>query len=84
MDPVFQRPWLVGARYSGRFYVLRHLIPYLLLIGHAIRYAAEIGMHRAIPKLFRRVKENRVDEGSFDQSLIMFARVWCALYTCGT
>ncbi|KAG8683933.1 hypothetical protein FRC08_013990 [Ceratobasidium sp. 394] len=50
-----------------------------LAAGHAIRYAVELGLHKALPRLARR----KVSGGGgveSERALVTAARTWCGLY----
>ncbi|CAE7058282.1 unnamed protein product [Rhizoctonia solani] len=52
-----------------------------LAAGHAIRYAFELGLHKALPRLARRQNVPGADRTSdTERALIVAARTWCGLY----
>ncbi|KAF8731102.1 Fungal specific transcription factor domain, partial [Rhizoctonia solani] len=52
-----------------------------LAAGHAIRYAVELGLHKALPRLARRQNVPSTDRTSdTERALIVAARTWCGLY----
>ncbi|CAE6342692.1 unnamed protein product [Rhizoctonia solani] len=52
-----------------------------LAAGHAIRYAVELGLHKAFPRLARRQNVPGNDRtGDTERALIIAARTWCGLY----
>jgi len=54
-----------------------------LLGGHAIRMALELGLHKAWPKLLKKIKSGRKlkDQiGSDEHDLIVCSRIWFALF----
>ncbi|TDL22666.1 hypothetical protein BD410DRAFT_212347 [Rickenella mellea] len=51
-----------------------------LAAGHAIRLAVELGMHRSVPRLAKRMLEKRPVDPDIDNVLIAAARVWCSIY----
>ncbi|KAI0249491.1 hypothetical protein BJV78DRAFT_1226546 [Lactifluus subvellereus] len=48
--------------------------------GHAVRMALELSLHKAWPKLLRRMESNKASSGSEDRALIIAARTWFCLY----
>lgn len=56
-----------------------------LSVGHAIRYAVELGLHKALPRLSRRKSISAGVESVSDseRALIIGARTWCGLYVFG-
>ncbi|ELU37585.1 fungal specific transcription factor domain-containing protein [Rhizoctonia solani AG-1 IA] len=55
-----------------------------LAAGHAIRYAVELGLHKALPRLARRQNVPSTDRTSdTERALIVAARTWCGLYVFG-
>ncbi|CAE6450142.1 unnamed protein product [Rhizoctonia solani] len=52
-----------------------------LAAGHAIRYAVELGLHKALPRLARRRNVPGADRTSdTERALVVAARTWCGLY----
>ncbi|KAH7330666.1 hypothetical protein B0J17DRAFT_679064 [Rhizoctonia solani] len=52
-----------------------------LAAGHAIRYAVELGLHKALPRLARRQNVPSADRTSdTEHALMVAARTWCGLY----
>ncbi|KAL5631787.1 hypothetical protein ACGC1H_000001 [Rhizoctonia solani] len=52
-----------------------------LAAGHAIRYAVELGLHKALPRLARRQNVSGADRTSdTERALVVAARTWCGLY----
>ncbi|KAG8707137.1 hypothetical protein FRC11_007664 [Ceratobasidium sp. 423] len=52
-----------------------------LAAGHAIRYAVELGLHKALPRLARRQNVPGTDRMSdTERALVIAARTWCGLY----
>ncbi|CAE6510564.1 unnamed protein product [Rhizoctonia solani] len=52
-----------------------------LAAGHAIRYAVELGLHKALPRLARRQNVPGADRKSdTERALMVAARTWCGLY----
>ncbi|KAG6885401.1 hypothetical protein C0993_002134 [Termitomyces sp. T159_Od127] len=47
--------------------------------GHAVRMAMELSMHKAWPRLLRRMKAHKVDPVE-DKELVIAARAWFCLY----
>ncbi|KAG6889914.1 hypothetical protein C0992_003618 [Termitomyces sp. T32_za158] len=47
--------------------------------GHAVRMAMELSMHKAWPRLLRRMKAHKVDPAE-DRELVIAARAWFCLY----
>jgi hypothetical protein len=57
---------------------------YLAIEGHAIRYAVELGLHKAFPRLDRRRNVPGSDRtGDTERALVVAARTWCGLYVFG-
>ncbi|KDN36432.1 hypothetical protein RSAG8_10824, partial [Rhizoctonia solani AG-8 WAC10335] len=49
--------------------------------GHAIRYAVELGLHKALPRLARRQNVPGTDRtNDTERALVVAARTWCGLY----
>ncbi|KAH9056913.1 hypothetical protein EDB87DRAFT_1633199 [Lactarius vividus] len=48
--------------------------------GHAVRMALELSLHKAWPKLLRRMQSNKASEGPEDRELIIASRTWFCLY----
>ncbi|EGO02482.1 hypothetical protein SERLA73DRAFT_102523 [Serpula lacrymans var. lacrymans S7.3] len=48
--------------------------------GHAVRMAMELSMHKAWPKLLRRMQNKKLSDGSEDQELVIASRTWFCLY----
>jgi len=48
--------------------------------GHAVRMALELSLHKAWPKLLRRMESNKVSDGPEDRELIIATRTWFCLY----
>ncbi|EIW86878.1 hypothetical protein CONPUDRAFT_134221 [Coniophora puteana RWD-64-598 SS2] len=49
--------------------------------GHAVRMAMELSMHKAWPKLLRRMQnKSRTSDGSEDRDLVIASRTWFCLY----
>lgn len=48
--------------------------------GHAVRMALELSLHKAWPKLLRRMESNKVSDGSEDRELVIATRTWFCLY----
>ncbi|KAH9982335.1 hypothetical protein BGW80DRAFT_1262820 [Lactifluus volemus] len=48
--------------------------------GHAVRMALELSLHKAWPKLLRRMECNKASSGPEDRELIIAARTWFCLY----
>jgi len=48
--------------------------------GHAVRMALELSLHKAWPKLLRRIEGNKASDGPEDREFIMGARTWFCLY----
>ncbi|KZT30720.1 hypothetical protein NEOLEDRAFT_1126328 [Neolentinus lepideus HHB14362 ss-1] len=48
--------------------------------GHAVRMAMELSMHKAWPKLLRRMQANKAGTGPEDRELVICARTWFCLY----
>lgn len=48
--------------------------------GHAVRMAMELSMHKAWPKLLRRMQSGKHGTGPEDRELIICARTWFCLY----
>ncbi|KAF8807749.1 hypothetical protein BYT27DRAFT_7189845 [Phlegmacium glaucopus] len=46
--------------------------------GHAVRMAMELSMHKAWPRLLKRMNANKVD--SDDRQLVVASRIWFCLY----
>jgi hypothetical protein len=53
-----------------------------LTAGHAIRCAVELGIHKALPRLQRKIQQRSSGHAKCesDRPLITAARTWCALY----
>lgn len=47
--------------------------------GHAVRMAMELSMHKAWPRLLRRIIQNKVDR-EHDRELVIASRIWFCLY----
>lgn len=52
-------------------------------IGHAVRLAVELGMHRSIPGLAAKRALGIMVDLEADQVLVTAARVWLAIYGFG-
>ncbi|KAI0271423.1 hypothetical protein BC834DRAFT_818298 [Gloeopeniophorella convolvens] len=48
--------------------------------GHAVRMALELSLHRAWPKLLRRMESNKASDGPEDRELVIATRTWFCLY----
>ncbi|TFK56556.1 hypothetical protein OE88DRAFT_1649912 [Heliocybe sulcata] len=48
--------------------------------GHAVRMAMELSMHKAWPKLLRRMQAQKAGTGPEDRELMICARTWFCLY----
>ncbi|KDQ63379.1 hypothetical protein JAAARDRAFT_188957 [Jaapia argillacea MUCL 33604] len=48
--------------------------------GHAVRMAMELSMHKAWPKLLRRMQANKASISAEDRELVTCARTWFCLY----
>ncbi|KAI0307678.1 hypothetical protein B0F90DRAFT_1676149 [Multifurca ochricompacta] len=48
--------------------------------GHAVRMALELSLHKAWPKLLRRMESSKASNGLEDRELIIAARTWFCLY----
>ncbi|KAH8991918.1 hypothetical protein EDB92DRAFT_1858931 [Lactarius akahatsu] len=48
--------------------------------GHAVRMALELSLHKAWPKLLRRMQSNKASDGPEDRELIIASRTWFCLY----
>jgi len=48
--------------------------------GHAVRMALEVSLHKAWPKLLRRIEGNKASDGPEDRELVIAARTWFCLY----
>ncbi|KAH7885934.1 hypothetical protein F5I97DRAFT_1927803 [Phlebopus sp. FC_14] len=48
--------------------------------GHAVRMAMELSMHKAWPKLLRRMQSKSKTDGKEDRDLVIAARTWFCLY----
>ena len=51
-----------------------------LSLGHAIRMAMEIGMHKAWPNLFKRIKSGKMSDDEDERMLVISTRTWFCLY----
>ncbi|KAG8687340.1 hypothetical protein FRC09_013551 [Ceratobasidium sp. 395] len=51
-----------------------------LAAGHAIRYAVELGLHKALPRLARRKASGAGGGEESERALVTAARTWCGLY----
>lgn len=74
------RCWSVP--FPTRFNISSTLIRWVA--GHAIRYAVELGLHKALPRLSRRKNVGGVEGVSeSERALLIGARTWCGLYVFG-
>ncbi|TFY81848.1 hypothetical protein EWM64_g2171 [Hericium alpestre] len=48
--------------------------------GHAVRMALELSMHKAWPRLLRRMEANKASDTPEDRELVVSARIWFCLY----
>ncbi|KAI0048332.1 hypothetical protein FA95DRAFT_1517530 [Auriscalpium vulgare] len=48
--------------------------------GHAVRMALELSMHKAWPRLLRRMEARKASDGQEDRELVVAARTWFCLY----
>ncbi|KAA1467894.1 hypothetical protein DENSPDRAFT_833050 [Dentipellis sp. KUC8613] len=48
--------------------------------GHAVRMALELSMHKAWPRLLRRMEANKASDDPEDRELVISARTWFCLY----
>lgn len=64
--------YLTGSFHSNRF-----------VLGHTVRLAVELGLHRSIPGLAAKLKEGKTVDVEADQVLVTAARVWLAIYGFG-
>lgn len=48
--------------------------------GHAVRMALELSMHKAWPKLLRRLRAGKASDSPEDRQLVISSRTWFCLY----
>ncbi|KAI0068301.1 hypothetical protein BV25DRAFT_1792927 [Artomyces pyxidatus] len=48
--------------------------------GHAVRMALELSMHKAWPRLLRRMENRKASDGPEDRDLVVASRTWFCLY----
>lgn len=48
--------------------------------GHAVRMAMELSMHKAWPKLLKRMRAGKAQQYDDDRTLVAAVRTWLSLY----